>query len=75
MAAVVKLRKVGNSIGLTLPKEELARLQLSEGDELYITTDSQGLHLQPFDPLFEKKMRLFERANAKYRNALRELAK
>jgi len=75
MATTVKLRKVGNSIGLTLPKEELARLQVSEGDELYVTTDSQGIHLQPFDPLFEKKMKLFERSNAKFRNALRELAK
>jgi len=75
MATTVKLRKVGNSIGLTLPREELARLQVSEGDELYVTTDSQGIHLQPFDPLFEKKMKLFERSNAKFRNALRELAK
>lgn len=75
MTTVVKLRKVGNSIGLTLPKEELARLQVGEGDELYVTADSQGLHLQPFDPLFEKKMKLFERSNAKFRNALRELAK
>ena len=75
MATTVKLRKVGNSIGLTLPREELARLQVSEGDELYVTTDSQGIHLQPFDPLFERKMKLFERSNAKFRNALRELAK
>ncbi len=75
MGSKVKLRRIGNSVGITLPKEELARLQVREGDELYVTTDSQGLHLQPHDPLFEKKMALFERTNRRFRNALKELAK
>lgn len=75
MGTKVKLRKIGNSVGVTLPKEDLARLQVREGDTLYLTTDSKGMHLQPHDPLFEEKMRLFERTNRKFRNALKELAK
>ncbi len=75
MGTKVKLRKIGNSVGVTLPKEDLARLQVREGDALYLTTDSEGMHLQPHDPLFEKKMQLFERTNRKFRNALKELAK
>lgn len=75
MGNKVKLRKIGNSVGVTLPKEALARLQVREGDELYLTTDSDGMHLRPHDPLFEKKMELFERTNRRFRNALKELAK
>lgn len=60
MATTVKLRKVGNSVGLTLPREELARLRVGEGDELYLTVDSGGMYLRPYDPLFEKKMKLVE---------------
>lgn len=70
----VKLRKVGNSLGVTLPKEVLAQLNLSEGDDLIITTTPDGLRITPYDPEFEVAMTAFERTRRKYRNALRELA-
>lgn len=70
----VKLRKVGNSLGVTLPKEILAQLNLSEGDDLFITTTPDGIRITPFDPEFEAAMAAFERTRRKYRNALRELA-
>lgn len=70
----VKLRKVGNSLGVTLPKEILAQLNLSEGDDLFIIPTPDGIRITPYDPEFEAAMAAFERTRRKYRNALRELA-
>ncbi len=75
MAAVVKLRKIGNSLGVLLPKDELERLHLKDGDELTLISTERGLEITPYDPDFDKKMRAFERTRRKYRNAFRELAK
>lgn len=75
MAAVLKLRKVGNSIGIILPKEELNRLQLEVGDELTFVRTESGFEISPYDREFEMKLKMFEKSRRKYRNALRELAK
>jgi putative addiction module antidote len=75
MAANIKLRKIGNSLGVILPREELDRLHLSEGDALTITRTEDGVEISPYDPEFEMKLKAFEKTRRKYRNALRELAK
>lgn len=75
MATVLKLRKIGNSVGFTLPSEELARLNLGAGDEVFLVPEADGLRIEAYDPDFAKKMRVFEAGAKQYRNALRELAK
>lgn len=75
MPAVLKLRKVGNSIGIILPKEELKRFQLEVGDELTFVRTESGFEISPYDRDFEMKLKAFEKSRRKYRNALRELAK
>lgn len=75
MAAVLKVRKLGNSLAVILPKDQLARLRVGEGDQLYVTATDEGLELSPFDPDFEKKINAFDRTRRKFRNALRELAR
>jgi putative addiction module antidote len=75
MAATVKLRKIGNSLGLILPKEVAEQLHVGEGDTLHLVTDAAGAHLTPFDPNFEAAMEAFEQTRRTYRNALRKLAK
>jgi putative addiction module antidote len=75
MPAVLKLRKVGNSIGIILPKEELNRFQLEVGDELTFVRTESGFEISPYDREFEMKLKTFEKSRRKYRNALRELAK
>jgi putative addiction module antidote len=75
MAATVKLRKIGNSLGLILPKEVADQLHVSEGDTLHVVTDADGAHLTPYDPDFDAAMKAFEQTRRKYRNALRALAK
>jgi putative addiction module antidote len=75
MHAVVKIRKVGNALGLTLPKSLVERLHLQEGDELQAIVTEEGVVLTPFDPNFEEAMKAFEKVRRSYRNTLRELAK
>ncbi len=71
----VKLRKVGNSYGLTLPKELLEKYNLKEGEALYIVEGQDGFKLSPYDPEFEQWATTFDRTNKKFKNALNELAK
>jgi len=71
----LKLRKIGNSYGVILPKEVLDRLQVSDGDAVYATPTPDGVQLSAGDPNFEKAMEAFEEGRRLYRNALRELAK
>lgn len=71
----LKLTKVGNSTGVILPKEVLAKLQLGQGDTVYLTDAADGMRITPYDPDFERQMALARRVAKKRRNALRELAK
>lgn len=75
MTVTVKLRKIGNSLGLILPKDVAEHLHVGEGDTLHVLTDADGARLTPYDPDFEKSMEAFQRTRRKYRNALRALAK
>lgn len=75
MSVVMKIRKVGGSLGVIIPKEELSRMNLKEGDELFGLPEGDGLRLQARDPSFERKMKAFENTRRQFRNALRELAK
>ena len=71
----LKIRKVGNSLGLTLPAEAAKALHVKEGDALYLTETPEGYQLTAHDPDFEATMNTAEEFMARYRNALRELAK
>ncbi len=71
----LKARKVGNSLGLTLPKEVAVKLKLKEGDTLFLTETQDGFRLTPYDPAFEEEMAAAGDIMKKRRNALRELAK
>jgi antitoxin MazE len=75
MAAKTKVRKIGNSLGLILPKEVADQLQVGEDDTIHYVVDTNGLHLTPFDPDFDAAMEAYEQTRRKYRNALHTLAK
>jgi len=75
MVRKITLRQVGGSIGATLPKDMADRLHVRPGDEVFAIETEQGILLTPYDPAFENAMAAYERTAAKYRNALRELAK
>jgi putative addiction module antidote len=72
----VRLKKIGNSTGVILPKELMARLNLSVGDLFYATLEANGgIRFTPYDPQFERAMEVARRGMKIYRNALAELAK
>jgi putative addiction module antidote len=76
MPIETKIRKIGNSLGIVLPKEALQALKVQEGDTLYLTEAPQGsLRVTPERPGFDDAMRIAEEGMNRYRNALRELAK
>lgn len=71
----LKLRKIGNSVGVVLPQDVLARMQLAEGDTIFLTDAADGYRVTPYDPVFEQQMTAARRIMKKRRNVLRELAK
>ncbi|MBI5692068.1 MAG: AbrB family transcriptional regulator [Verrucomicrobia bacterium] len=75
MVLDLKLRKIGNSVGLVLPKEALAHLKVGEGDTLTLTAAQDGVRLTAASREFAKSMAVFESLNRRYRHTLRELAK
>jgi putative addiction module antidote len=79
MVIELKLRKVGNSVGIVLPKEALARLNAGEGDSLTLTDAPDGsLRMTSSAPgreQFAEQMKAVDKVISRYRNTLRELAK
>ena len=71
----LQLKKIGNSTGLILPKELLARLGLQEGDELVVSETPGGLNITKGDETFQKGLEVARKAMKTYHNALKELAK
>ena len=71
----LKTRAVGNSTGLTLPKEVLDRLKIQPGDTLYLTEAPDGYLLTPYNRDFERQMKAAESLMRRYKDALHELAK
>ena len=72
----LKVRKIGNSLYLHLPKDAINALRVREGDMMYLTeTTDGGYRIAPCDPKFERQMELAEKGMREYREALRELAK
>ncbi len=72
----LKVRKIGNSLGVVLPKEVITRLNTGDGEPLYLVeTPDGGYRLVPYDPTFEAKMAKAEDIISRYRNTLHVLAK
>lgn len=76
MVLELKLRKVGNSVGVVLPKEALAHLKVDEGDTVCLTEAADGsLRMSPAKVEFTRQMEAAQKIIKRYRNTLRELAK
>ncbi len=71
----LKLIQIGNSVGLILPKEVLARLKLAKGDTVYLTDAPGGVNISPYDQEFSNQMDLARQIMKEHRDVLRELAK
>jgi putative addiction module antidote len=71
----LKITQIGNSLGVILPKEILARLKVEKGDQLFLTEAPDGFRVSNADPEFAVQMKAAEEIMRKRRNVLRELAK
>ncbi|WP_338416864.1 AbrB/MazE/SpoVT family DNA-binding domain-containing protein [uncultured Sphaerotilus sp.] len=71
----LKLTQIGNSVGVILPKELLARLKVEKGDTLFVTETPDGLALTSFDPSFEEQLEMGREFMREYRDTFRALAK
>lgn len=73
---LLQIKKIGNSVGLILPKDLLARLKLKEGDKLHVVEQTErGIKLSPYDPKHAEAMEFARRSFRKYADTYKALAK
>jgi putative addiction module antidote len=73
--SALKLTQIGNSVGVILPKELLAKLGVGKGDTLFAIEQPDGVKLTVADPEFAAQMEVARAVMKRWRNVLRELAK
>lgn len=71
----LKLTQIGNSVGVILPKEVLARLKLEKGDTVFLTETPDGVAVTPYDPTMEEQVDAGRAFMREFRDTFRELAK
>jgi putative addiction module antidote len=74
MATVTKIVAIGNSAGIILPKETLARMNVKKGDAVYLSEVAGNLQISPYDEEFAAKMEVADRVLRRYRDAFKKLA-
>ena len=75
MAAPLKVRRVGNSLGVILTKDVIDSLGVAEGDELFAIRTPDGIRLTPYDPDFARAIESTRDYMRRHRDAMHELAK
>ncbi len=73
--SALKLTQIGNSVGVILPKELLARLKVAKGDSLFLTEAANGLTLTPYDPELDEQLKVGREFMREYRDTFHQLAK
>ena len=71
----LKLTQIGNSVGVILPKDVLARLKLEKGDTLFVTDAVNGVLLTPYDPALDEQLEAGREFMREYRDTFHQLAK
>lgn len=70
---VLKLVQVGESVGLALPKEVLAKLNCGVGETVFLTETAAGLTLTSHNPVIQDQLQAGREFMRDYRDALRML--
>ena len=73
--SALKITQIGNSVGVILPKEILARLKLEKGDTVFVTEAANGVTLTPYDPALEEELKLGREFMREFRDTFHQLAK
>ncbi len=69
-----KIRQIGNSLGVILPKQIIDELHLKTGDKVSIERKGGNLELRPVDPEFEEWAEAYKQINKDYKDVLKALA-
>ena len=74
--SALKLTQIGNSVGVILPKEVLARLRLEKGDTVFVTEAANGgVTLTPYDPSLDEQLEIGREFMREFRDTFHQLAK
>jgi putative addiction module antidote len=71
----LKLTQIGNSVGVILPKEMLAKLKLEKGQSVFVTETPDGFVLTPYDPALEEQVQAGRAFMRDFRDTFHQLAK
>ena len=71
----LKLTQIGNSVGVILPKEALAKLRLEKGQSVFLTETPEGYVLTPYDPALDEQIQAGRAFMRDYRDTFHQLAK
>ncbi|HVL74871.1 MAG TPA: AbrB/MazE/SpoVT family DNA-binding domain-containing protein [Noviherbaspirillum sp.] len=69
----LKLIRIGDAVGVVLPREALARLQRGTGEIVFLTESHHGLTLTADDPVLQKQLDVGREFIGAYRGALKAL--
>ncbi len=72
---MLKLTQIGNSVGVILPKEALARLRLEKGQSVFLTETPEGYAITPYDPSLEEQIEAGREFMREFRDTFHQLAK
>lgn len=75
MTHALKIRKVGTSKGVILPKEALDAMNVTDGDVIFLTSSPEGFRITPNDPGFERQMEVAQDVMKRRRNVLKALSR
>jgi putative addiction module antidote len=73
--SALKLTQIGNSVGVILPKEVLARMKVEKGDTVFLTEAANGITLTPYDPELEAQLKSGREFMREFRDTFHQLAK
>lgn len=71
----LKLTRIGNSVGVILPRDVLAHLKLDKGDTVFMTESPDGYRITPYDPTLAEQIELGREFMREFRDTFHELAK
>jgi putative addiction module antidote len=72
---MLKLTQIGNSVGVILPKEALARLKVEKGQSVFLTDTPDGYAMTPYDPALEDQLQAGRAFMSEFRDTFHQLAK
>lgn len=69
----LKLIRIGDAVGVVLPREALAKLKRGSGEIVFLAESRQGLTLTAHNPALQNQLDVGREFVGEYRNTLKAL--